>query len=385
MERPQVSLAGCRDYSRDSVREAVGRALELLGGAGSIAAPGESVFLKANNVIAAVPDTAVVTHPEVMRALVKEFQQVTDRVTVGDSPGGPFNRAMLRRVFGKTGLAGVAEETGAELAMDTGVAEVFFPDGKMMKRFTLCRSMMEADHLVSVSKFKTHRYMNVTGPVKNLFGTVPGMTKFSYHSRFEDEKEFADLVVDIHLACRPAFHIVDAVEVMQGEGARSGSRRKLGFVAAGRNAFALETLVLELAGLKLEDSRPLKAAVDRGVCPGEPGWFDVLGDDRLKLSIDDFQLPSRNFFSERIPARLTGRLSRHFSARPDPQPDVCTGCGRCADFCPRGAITMKKGFARVDLKSCIRCFCCEELCENGAVRIKTPFFVRATGSCKKGV
>src|SRR5450756_2801208 len=29
LERQQVSLAGCRDYSRDSVREAVGRALEL--------------------------------------------------------------------------------------------------------------------------------------------------------------------------------------------------------------------------------------------------------------------------------------------------------------------------------------------------------------------
>ena len=354
--------------------------MELLGGAGSIVAPGESVFLKANNVIAAAPDTAVVTHPEVMRALVKEFQRITDRVIVGDCPGGPFTRAMLKRVYGRTGLAGVAEETGAELAMDTGVAEVSLPDGKMMKRFTLCKSMMEADHLVSVSKFKTHRYMNVTGPVKNLFGTVPGTTKFSFHSRFEDERDFADLIVDIHLASRPAFHIVDAVEVMQGEGARSGSKRKLGFIAAGRNAFALETLVLELAGLKLEDSRPMKAAIDRGVCPGERGWFDVLGDDRQKLSIDDFQLPSRNFFSERTLAILTERLSRHFTARPRPLPDVCTGCGRCAEICPRKAITVKNGLARVDLKSCIRCFCCEELCEYGAVRIKTPFFARRTGS-----
>ena len=376
MDREQVSLVECRDYNRDSMREAVGTALELLGGASGIAAPGESVFLKANNVIAAAPDTAVVTHPEVMRALTEEFQQVTDRVTVGDCPGGPFTRAMLRRVYGKTGLATVAEETGAALAMDTDAVEVPFPGGKIMKRLTLCRSMIQADRLVSVSKFKSHRYMNVTGPVKNLYGTVPGTTKFNYHSRFEEESDFANLVVDIHLASRPAFHVVDAVEVMHGEGARSGSKRNLGFIGAARNAFALETLVLELAGLKPEDSRPLKAAIDRGGCPGEGGWFDVLGDDRVKLSINDFKLPSRNFFSERMPARLTGRLSRRFSARPDPQPDVCTGCGRCADFCPREAITVKKGVARVDLKSCIRCFCCEELCENGAVRIKTPFFVR---------
>jgi len=380
LDRHQVSLAGCADYSRDCVTEAVGRALELLGGVGSIVSPGESVFLKANNVIAAAPDSAVVTHPEVMRALVKEFQQVTDRVMIGDCPGGPFTRAMLRRVYGKTGLASVAEETSAELAMDTEAVEVSFPDGKIMKRLTLCKSMMEADHLVSVSKFKSHRYMNVTGPVKNLYGTVPGTTKFSYHSRFENENDFANLVVDIHLASRPAFHVVDAVEVMQGEGARSGSKRTLGFIAAGRNAFALETLVLELAGLKLEDSRPLKAAIDRGVCPGEQGWFDVLGDDRLKLSIDDFQLPSKNFFSERILALMTERVSRHFTARPNPLPDVCTGCGRCAEICPRKAITVNNGVARVDLKKCIRCFCCEELCEYGAIRIKTPFFARSPGS-----
>jgi uncharacterized protein (DUF362 family) len=380
LPKDQVSLAECRDYSRESVRKAVRNVLELLGGAESIARPGESVFLKANNVIAAAPDTAVVTHPEVMRALVEEFQRVTDRVAVGDCPGGPFTRAMLKRVYGKTGLAAVAEETGAELALDTGTVDVSFPDGKIIKRLTLCKSMTEADHLISVSKFKTHRYMNVTGPVKNLFGAVPGTTKFNYHSRFEDERDFANLVVDIHLASRPVFHVVDAVEVMQGEGARSGSKRNLGFIAAGRNAFALETLVLQLAGLELEESRPLKAAIDRGVCPAETSWFEVLGDDRSKLTIDDFQLPSRNFFSERNLAFLTERVSRHFTPRPHPVPDLCTGCGRCAEICPRKAITVQKEHPRVDLKRCIRCFCCEELCEYGAIHVKKPLFARSPGS-----
>lgn len=351
----------------------------MLGGPDAIASPGDSVFLKANNVIAAAPDTAVITHPEVMRAAVEEFQRVTDRVIIGDCPGGPFTRAMLKRVYGRTGLARVAEEAGAELAMDTRTVEVSFPEGKVMKRFTLSKSMMEADHLVSISKFKTHRLMNVTGPVKNLFGTVPGMNKFSYHSRFDDERDFADLVVDIHLASGPAFHIVDAVEVMQGEGARSGSRRKMGFVAASGNAFALETLVLELAGLEPGDSRPLQAAIERGACPGAPGWYEVLGDDPRELGIDDFRLPSRNFFSERVPALLIERLGRRFSARPEPLPDACTGCGRCAEICPRDAIIIKKGLADVDSKKCIRCFCCEELCEYGAIRIKVPLINRLAG------
>ncbi len=367
-----VSLAGCRDYERTRVREAVAGALELCGGAESIVAPGRTVFIKANNVIAAEPDSGVVTHPEVVRAVVEEFRGVAGRIIVGDCPGGPFTQAMLKRVYARTGLARVAQETGCELAIDTGTIEVNLPSGKMVKRVTLSRAMVEAGALISVSKFKTHRFMNVTGPVKNLFGAVPGLTKFVYHSRFEDERDFADLVLDVHLAARPAFHLADAVEVMQGEGARNGVRRQMGLIAASANALALESLVLRTAGLETADSRPLAAAVARGVCPPGAGWFEVAGENPETFTLDDFQLPERNFFSERLPARLTGRVTRKFLPLPGARPDTCTGCGTCVDICPRGAMSIERGVARADPRACIRCFCCQELCEQGAIVPVTP-------------
>jgi len=376
VDRDSLSLVRCDGYERRMVRESVARALELLGGPESIAGPGESVFIKTNAVIAASPESAVVTHPEVVRAVVEEFMKVAGKVTVGDSPGGPFTPVLLRRVYGKTGIARVAEETGAELALDTATVEVPFPDGKAMKRYTLCRSMVEADRLVSVAKFKTHRFMNVTGPVKNLFGSVPGTTKFSYHSRFENDRDFANLVVDVHLAARPAFHVLDAVEVMHGEGARAGEKKKIGVIAAGKNAFALESLILELAGLQMADSRPLAAAIERGICPEGTGWFTVLGDDRHELATGGFRLPEKNFFSERVPASIVERFNRVLTVRPRPLPDKCTGCGGCAEICPRQAITVTGGLAVVDPGKCIRCFCCDELCEYGAIGIKQPMLLR---------
>lgn len=372
MEEAVVSLVGCGDYRPERIRRAVGRALELCGGVRSIISPGDTVFIKANNVIAADPDSGVVTHPAVVRAVVEEFRVVAGRVIIGDCPGGPFTPALLKRVYNRTGLARVASETGAELALDTAVVDVGFEAGKMMKRFTFCRSMVEADSLVSVSKFKSHRFMNVTGPVKNLFGVVPGMTKFVYHSRFQEAREFADLVVDVHLAARPAFHLADAVEVMQGEGARNGVRRPMGVVAAGRNAFALESLLLDVAGLNPRDSGPLLAAIERGLCPPEPGWFNVAGDDRDPFRLDDFVLPARNFFSERVPARIAGRFSRRFSPLPRPSEKECVACGACVEICPRGAVSIGGGVARVNGRKCIRCFCCQELCEHGAVSTVTP-------------
>ena len=109
--------------------------------------------------------------------------------------------------------------------------------------------------------------------------------------------------------------------------------------------------------------------MERGLCPGEPDWFDVLGYENLDPLIDDFLLPSRNIFSERLASLLTERISRFFSPRPTLLPDVCTGCGKCAEICPRKAIAVRDGLARIDLIKCIRCFCCEELCEYGAIGI----------------
>jgi ferredoxin len=229
---------------------------------------------------------------------------------------------------------------------------------------------------VSVSKFKTHRYMNVTGPIKNLYGTVPGTTKFVYHSRFNDEKEFADLIVDVHLAAGPSVHVLDAVQVTEGEGSRHGTPRNMGCIAAGRNAFALESLVMYLAGLEASDNKVLSAAIDRGICKRGMGWFETLGDEAGDLRLHGFVLPESNFFSERVPAVLTGRLSRLVAATPEPVKGACSRCGKCVDFCPRGAMSLGPEVAVVDKKKCIRCFCCDELCEQQAIEIKKPLLAR---------
>jgi ferredoxin len=235
--------------------------------------------------------------------------------------------------------------------------------------------MVEADRLISLSKFKTSRYMNISGPIKNMYGAVPGTTKFVYHSRFDDDRAFADLIVDVHLASSPAFHLVDAIEAIDDDGSRHGEIKRIGAVAAGRSAFALESLMIEVVGFEIEDSRVLAAAARRGLCPSGR-WFTILGDDVERLKFSDFSLPSTNIFSLRVPARAAEKLARFLTVSPRPLPMRCTRCGTCVEICPRQAITMGEKAAEVDLKRCIRCFCCDELCEHDAIGLRKPLLMR---------
>ena len=52
------------------------------------------------------------------------------------------------------------------------------------------------------------------------------------------------------------------------------------------------------------------------------------------------------------------------------RPDLCSGCGRCADACPHGACAQgAEGKSRVDAAACRRCGVCAAVCPCGAARL----------------
>lgn len=376
LDKNDVAAVRCSSYERGLVRESVARAFELLGGPGALVREGESVFVKVNGLIPSAPEKAVTTHPEVVRAVVEQIMTVTPGVTIGDSPGGVYNRTMLKRVYEKCGFASVAEETGAKLNFDFSVRQKKVPEAETMKSFTLCGAMIDADRLISVSKFKTHLQMNITGAIKNVFGAVPGLTKFNYHSKYNTGDDFADLMVDIVLAAEPSLHIIDAVEGMDGNGPRAGDIKKMGIIAACRDAFALDRLMMDLVGIPRGANKPLGAAIKRGLISGNSSELRVLGDGLEALRVEGFRLPVKKDITARMPSFLTDMVAARLSIRPRPDPVVCTACGKCAEICPEGAISVVDRAARVDLSKCIRCYCCHELCEHDAIELERPLLMR---------
>jgi uncharacterized protein (DUF362 family)/NAD-dependent dihydropyrimidine dehydrogenase PreA subunit len=299
---------------------------------------------------------------------------VTDRITIGDSPGGPFTPAYLKRVFEKAGFADLARETGVELNLDTSTVHVQVPHGKALKSITLSKAMVEADRLVNIAKFKTHMFLNISGATKNMFGSVPGANKFTYHSQFTRDSDFADLIVDVALASAPDLNIVDAVVGMDRNGPRAGELVEMKMLAAGPDAFAVDAVMMRAIGIELEKNKPLASAMRRGLLAG--GELDLVGDDLETLRFSGFRLPDKKDVSEHVPEFIMRVYGNRMALRPHPVEGRCTGCKRCAEICPAKAIVVAEGLAMVDLKKCVRCYCCHELCEQDAIELDRPLLMR---------
>jgi len=63
-----------------------------------------------------------------------------------------------------------------------------------------------------------------SGAVKNMFGIIPGSYKSEYHLRFDDTRDFADLLIDIYSFSKPVLTVMDAVIGMEGYGPTSRSK-----------------------------------------------------------------------------------------------------------------------------------------------------------------
>lgn len=65
-------------------------------------------------------------------------------------------------------------------------------------------------------------------------------------------------------------------------------------------------------------------------------------------------------------APAAGKAEQH-KARPILYEDRCIGCGRCAEICPRSAITIRDGKSRFDLELCLGCGECLRFCQQHAI------------------
>ncbi len=379
-----VSIERCPDYSRPALRAALEKALGRIGGIEKFVRPGQTVLLKPNLLRREPPETAVVTHPEFVRALSEMVRAAGGKPLIGDSPGAalPHTRGTLLSLYRACGLLQVAEETGAELLLDTAHEVVACPTGRMVKRLELLSPAVAADVILNLPKLKTHVYTRITGAVKNLFGLVPGLLKPAYHAKLGDLGRFSAMLVDVMEAADADLSIVDGIWAMEGDGPGAGRRRDLGLIAAGESPAAVDAVLGRILGIDPLSVPTTAECAARGLIRRDLKDVETVGQNEADARAAGFSVPACDGTAAafaRFPFWLKPALPAAkwlLTTRPAVAASSCVGCGDCARACPVQAIRLRRGRARIAYSRCLRCYCCHETCPRGAIALKRPLFQR---------
>lgn len=380
MENYDVAVVRCKTYDVEAVKPALEEAVNAVNGLDFVM-PGMKIIIKPNLVSFKKPDAAATTHPALLEALVEMLLARGADVTIGDSPGGPHSLPLLNRVYTATGMDRV-EKLGAKLNRNMNEKTVDFPEGKVLKNFTYTEYLDEADAIIDFCKLKSHGMLDMSAAVKNLFGTIPGLKKPEVHYKFQNDAEFADMLVDLNEYFKPRLAICDAVVGMEGNGPTAGTPRQIGAIIASKSTYYADVVGAELIGMNIDGLPTLQAAYERGFAPASSKNLRVYGDIRA-LTVDDFKAPPVRGLSFMRKGNVLHFISKAaLEHKPTLKKRLCVGCGECARMCPAKAIEMKNKKPHINREKCIRCFCCQEFCPRAAMVAHRPLAAKVLNKLK---
>lgn len=374
-EKSLVALIPCESYDEEKVYEAISKGIELIGGLDSLIDKDEKILVKPNLLSSSDPNKAITTNPSVFEAVLKYLREKDYKnITYGDSPAGVSN---MQEVVKVTGLKDRADKYDVKLGDFDNYETVNNPDGNIAKKFVLCKGVVDAGAIISVSKMKTHALENITGAVKNQYGCIFSNRKSLGHAKYPNSNIFAKMLVDLNLYLKPRLFIMDGIIAMEGNGPASGDPVFMKTILVSKDPVALDSVFARLIDLKPEyvptivygDKYKLGTMNFNNISVLTPDGEITIDDAFKKYGNPDFVVNrnKRGFWSLKE-LFLKSKEKKH---KPVVDLNLCIACGKCESVCPVKAVCSGNGNkAKYDYSKCIRCYCCQEVCPAKAISRK---------------
>lgn len=359
--KAKVSIVRCDSYKPHKIKDGIKRALDLIGGMDAFVKRSSKVLLKPNLLSPRVPEEAVDTHPEFVRAVAVLVKECGGIPVIGDSPGSFFTTKSVDEVYEKSGMKKVADEEGIEL--------VRFDKAIHIKGYPIAKASKDYDLIINLPKFKTHTLTMFTGAIKNTFGFMPGLNKVQCHKKAPNTKEFCKILADIFSITRPGLSIMDGIVGMDGDGPAAGRVRKFDLILASRDGVSLDAVFGGIAGFPYSKNILLREVAERGLGRGRLEEIEISGEDLDSVRIKDFKMPKTEL-PYRFPNWLMKPLTGLIYFKPFIDERLCKKCNICKTACPEDAITINKETSKIDWAKCVKCFCCHEVCPHNAIEVK---------------
>lgn len=373
----KVALLKCDDYDENLLVETIKDGLVKIG-FDFAQFKNARVGLKPNLLTAAKPEKAVTTHHAFFKAVARIVMEHGGTPVLTECHGYGSFAAVLK----SSGYADVVRELGIEVGKMDEVAQLHYPQAKLLKRIEIAKAFFDVDMIINLPKFKTHGLTYISGAVKNLFGTIPGLRKARMHLRFPEPNEFSEWLLDLNGALINCFekpkkilHIMDAIVGMEGEGpGLSGTPKKIGAIIIGSDPVAVDYVAAFVARLDYKKCPTIMLGFQRDFALSAPEDISVIGQTVEALQVENYQPTKSSISSHILRGWLVGPTVKNlFVEKPWPAAEKCTLCYKCKVVCPAHAISdarENKNIPDYNYKKCIRCYCCIEFCPEGAISLK---------------
>jgi len=254
---PVLAVATGKDYGA-----LVSSVLEPLGGMKAFVKSGDRVVVKPNIGWDRTPEQAANTHPEVVKALVKQALDAgAKEVLVFDRP---CNEARL--TYKNSGIKEAVESIGDKRASCPFLDErkwmpVKIEKGKVVKEWRLYGDAVKADCYINVPIAKHHGVGRLTLGLKNVMG-VMGDNRGKIH------RQLGQSLADINLVIAPKLTVIDATRILLRHGPSGGNLddvKVLDTLVASADMVATDAYATAFFDMKPEDVPATVAAHEMGM------------------------------------------------------------------------------------------------------------------------
>ncbi|MBN1472720.1 MAG: DUF362 domain-containing protein [Syntrophaceae bacterium] len=373
----KVAPVKCNDYNDDLLIKTIEDGLMKIGF--DFAQFNKArIGLKPNLLMPAGPEKAITTHPSFFKSVAKVVLKHGGTPVLTECHGfGPFKLVLNGACY-----SDVIKELDMEVGKMDETTIINYPQAKLMKSIEISKAFFDVDMIINLPKFKTHGLTYISGAVKNLFGTIPGLKKAGMHLRFPQSVEFSEWLLDLNGALLKTFskpsqiiHIMDAIVGQEGEGpGPAGTPRKIGTIIIGSDSVAVDYVAARIVGLDYKKIPTIFLGFQRDFAISSPEDISIIGQSPEDLQIRNFQPTKSSVSSHFMRGWLVSPTIKNLVIeKPWPDKEKCTLCYKCKAVCPAKAISEAKGNKNIpnyDYKKCIRCYCCIEFCPEAAISLK---------------
>lgn len=255
-----------------SIRQAVEKAIQLIGGIEDLIKPRMKVLLNPSWVAPPTePEKGCITQAEVTRAVADIVREMGARAIIAESAAVGVDSEKVIEASGYRNL----RESGYEVIdlKKTEKTMIPVPGWKVFKEIESHVLVREADVIISLPKMKTHDQMEITCSIKKLKGLLSDQYKKMMH-----QEGLFEGVVDLLTAVKPQLTIVDAIYCQEGLGPVFGRPVEMDLILAGKDLVAMDAVCGRIMGFEPEEVLLTMTAAGRGLGTAKPEEIEIVGE-----------------------------------------------------------------------------------------------------------